>query len=831
MDKSFLRLVGALALTLVISLPAAASAWPTTRFIVFPGNPVANVEVLPAGENWQDYEFEDPDIAPNVEAIALVEASLGQAAEWFDKRGFPAPALELVEDEFGKAYRVYLCEARDADFSVEALMALGPSAALEQAWGPCGSVGAYVTECRNESFRNQYFYLNYNQVLAADNRLTELGYQTLAHELVHAIVPKTAAGASDTGCESGRWIREGLADALGWAVTDAKFAGDYAPERSSNAVVKRAGFRPYDEPLFDGSKEMPVVASEGFNVDAGYSSSSFWRYLSEASGEGWSFLVAGADGPPLGVLDVPFDTTMEPGWKRDVIWLNAGLRGQFNLTLGQLYGLFTSHFANQIPPMATYDRPPSSDDHEHWLSLLFGGCHEVELTADQPWKVVNVELDRLASDCIWVAPTGSPGKVEITFQAMETSYNELMDLQIGRPGTTLLARPIPPGRVPLTDATYATMWRDFPQDGSQRTLYIVSNAARAPEETRPRQTRLVVALPGHDNSFLSPTAVQPAPVAPTPGQPGPAKPAKPLQQQRSETSDMVARQIELDKTSLNAGVSRSAEVARYVRVAGCVEPFVYDACGPQLSINLNLVPGSYGALGMTTGDGGLAAQAFGGLMSMARTSMVDAGPVMQEIEAKLDQIDGHRVSISIPLIDYGFRGDFDNAAISVDMSGDRIWRAISHPDAVGRTRLTGSVTIEEYSPFMVRGRFTAPLAEFVENPSGGPALYQRRDTIRGRFNSLAPWLVDARVEVVQTASHEEIAEDIANALGLSPKTVQTLRDQGVIPQGNALPNASGGNSGGGAIQTPVECTCECAIKSVADDLCQLLCEEEFAACP
>jgi hypothetical protein len=373
---------------------------------------------------------------------------------------------------------------------------------------------------------------------------------------------------------------------------------------------------------------------------------------------------------------------------------------------------------------------------------------------------------------------------------------------------------------------FIASWRDLGQDGSKRTLYIVSNAADEASETQPRTVTLSVAKPGNTNSaWVGP--LPPAPVAARPQPPSYDRHAKRLSKQQRDTAKMIEDQMNLDKQSLNPNVSNSTTVRRHSDQPGCPEPFKYSACGPRLQINLELMPGTYVSPGGANAQGGIAAQAMGGFQAMSQTSLFDTEQTMKALQARVDAIDGSAVNIAIPLIDYGFSGSVPNAAISVKMSGGRSWRAFGPPDEQGRTRLTGTVTIEEFTPTVIRGSFTAPLAE-LEAGEQGP-IYRSRQTVTGTFTSVAPWQNDERVQILPDST-EQMADEIANTLGVPADVIYSMKQKGTLPGGSTAPAAGAGTSSasGGAIGG--ECSCECAMRKYADELCELFCEEEFAAC-
>lgn len=796
----------------------AAEPWPTTRFKVFVGNPFVGSNAFDELVGFDRGEFEDRIGRPDDEVIEEIERALTEAAGWYRRHGFPPPLIEpLVETKQGPAYQVYVCRE---EFDQTLLPGLP--------WGRCNRAGAYLTPCDSDTTRNRVLYVNSEQSLDDDDQLTELGYQTIAHELMHAIVSNTPAGRSNGDCSLSGWISEGIPDAISYDIAGEIWRGRYHEPADSGAVIKRYGYRPYLERL-PQSGDVPLPTDPQTRLAATYATSSFWRYLADSSPEKWEVLLTRRPGAAPGLLDVPLPDGR--GWEREVSWVDQVVRGKFNLSLGQMYGLFVSSFSHRIAPMRTYARPPTAENHEHWVNLLFGECEEVNISAGNPSQTITVDVNGLASACVWVNPTGAPGAVQISFMAGSDDLSLLQDLSIGRAGTTLLVRGSPIAHTPHGPTQYVASWRDWPQDGTERTLYVITNVANDPTRSRRRTFELTAVFPNNSNSARAAASVPAARVAPPPLRPGYEKHAPSLARQRQATAAMIAEQMNLDKAALNPHVSRSTDISRQVNVHDCREPFRYTVCGPHMTISLSLMPGTWAGPGLSTTQGGLAAQAFGGLQAMAQSNPFDAQTVMQELTARLDRIDGSEVNIAIPLIDYGFTGSFDNAHISVRMSGERIWHAIGPPNINGDTPLTGQVTIEEYTPFVVRGSFVAPLAEIMLSAQQEP-VYTPRQTVTGTFTSVAPWQKDERAQILQLDTQEQIADDIANTLGVPPGMVHSLKQQGAIPGGPSPAGgggAGGGGSGGGAVQSQ-DCTCECSTRPFADELCELLCEEEFAAC-
>jgi len=178
------------------------------------------------------------------------------------------------------------------------------------------------------------------------------------------------------------------------------------------------------------------------------------------------------------------------------------------------------------------------------------------------------------------------------------------------------------------------------------------------------------------------------------------------------------------------------------------------------------------------------------------------------------------------MLDYGFTGEIDRAAIHVTMKDEKILSAVGPPDREGRQLLTGQVMIEEYSPHVLRGSFTAPLAVIVEEEDG-TAHYERRETVTGTFTIVAPWQSDERIAIVHD-DQEQMVEDLANTMGApggaSYEIIQDGDRQKVVPKQGSAASAIGGGSSSGT------CSCECDMRGKVDELCEMFCEEEFAAC-
>lgn len=844
------HLLARIALVVVCALPGTSAQaqyrWPTLEFEVFPGNPWVGSTLYEFLGNYDWLETEDWIFRMSDEQIQEFERAFNEAAAWYQQHGFPPPELEINEDaEGGPKYRVYVCsyewDRQLWDKLVDLTNSIGSAisgenpdlqnfelGALEPEFSRCGGAegytGAYISDCNPG--RSGIFYINRDGVLRPDGRLTELGYQTLAHEMFHAIWPKTVAGRSQDRCYTGKWITEGLSDALGWDIAEELWRHRYTPSTRDADIGKRWGTRPYYERL--PQRGAINLASSGVEFPVGYRSSSFWRFLADVHPRGWNiFVSAGRPGPP-GLLDLPLEGSR--GWAREVNWLDKGLRGKFNYGLDAMYASFTGWFVYSIPPYSNFKNRPldSLEVLDEWAKLLFDECEEIDLRVE-PMRKVNLSLKGLASRCVWIGPTGTAGAQSLMFQVAHDDLDLLRDIWISQPGTTLQVRGSYTGEVPGGPARFITTWAEFTQDGSKPNLYVISNVARKPDQSKPREFELTATIPS--NTVSARGALPPRKHVPTPEQPAHEKHARSMNQRKSDTQRMVNEQINEDKKSLTEHAVGGAVVSRSLMEHDCAEPFLYDPCGPQMSISLTVAPGNYLTLGQASAQGGQAGQLMGSLQAMAQTSTFDSMEVMPELAERMDAIDGSSVSIVTPLFDYGFTGSFSNAQISVTMQGGDRLTSRGNIDSTCRAPLTGQVTIEEYTPFIVRGSFSAQVVEFGAPPENScQAPITRSESVSGTFASVAPWRQDERVVVVND-SEAVMKEDIMNALGVPAGVAHALEEGGAAAAAGAAAQSGGGSGSGTSGGTlGSDCSCECDMRELADELCEFFCEAEFAAC-
>ena len=98
--------------------------------------------------------------------------------------------------------------------------------------------------------------------------------------------------------------------------------------------------------------------------------------------------------------------------------------------------------------------------------------------------------------------------------------------------------------------------------------------------------------------------------------------------------------------------------------------------------------------------------------------------------------------------------------------------------------------------------------------------------INGAFQIVATWAGDERISI-EFDEPEQIMDDLTENFGVDTSDYEIIQvgdKQQVVPKAAGSATSAGGGSSSG------ECSCECEYRALADDLCEMFCEEEFAAC-
>ena len=203
------RLVGYFLISTLLCLPhlesALAAQWPVKDFVVFFGEPWSSnvpdlVEIGRYVTDESSYELDTREDRPAhipESTVTEIENYLGLVARRYEALGFLPPTLEpVIRQADGRfAYRVYLYDT-DQD-----------------------APASYSTDCAGGVLRRIIRVDLDNPsspaglAIGQNGKITDKGYQDLAHELFHAV--QASYPLFKENCALGDWIFEGTADALG----------------------------------------------------------------------------------------------------------------------------------------------------------------------------------------------------------------------------------------------------------------------------------------------------------------------------------------------------------------------------------------------------------------------------------------------------------------------------------------------------------------------------------------------------------------------------------------------------------------------------------------
>lgn len=288
-----------------------------------------------------------------------------------------------------------------------------------------------------------------------------------------------------------------------------------------------------------------------------------------------------------------------------------------------------------------------------------------------------------------------------------------------------------------------------------------------------------------------------------------------------------------DVAGLTSDSPNAATARRDPRGSPCTlsKPFEFMACGPATTISLALMPGMAGSLDQTTTVGGQSAQIIDQLLALGQS--MDAG-TLEDWAREADARDGTSINLVIPLIDYGFTGSFGNAYITMNRANRdthySVYESVGPRDAKPGPEkafpLSGTVTIEEYTPWVLRGSFSAPMVDKAQSDmTADDPVLQVVHQLTGTFNVTGPWRGDRRAAVAQPDDPGRmVRQDLGSVFGTSLGGEAPGSGTATGGRGPGTPGPSAG-SGGGSL-----CDCSCNVAASAPSDCQAACEGTFLAC-
>ncbi|MFA7664610.1 MAG: hypothetical protein WCY32_00640, partial [Burkholderiaceae bacterium] len=613
--------------------------------------------------------------------------------------------------------------------------------------------------------------------------------------------------------------------------------------------LKIYGGRPYSLPL--------AAATRGGDDD--YFTSSFWRYLAELTHASKNGRPHPGHVPAEEDYSYLADLLAEPHSGPDtaagqLAWLNRNLRQHRHIRtdLATVYARFVATLAGITNTRLTSVRiPPDGTGRsleERWLDKLFDTCGDAGSIRPHVQTSHAISIQDNASACFRADLSRIGWTNNVRIELSGTDKGLLEQLHIGMPDGSFVSAPTIATN--QGSGTHVASWA-FPvvRDANGRSTFIVANMAKDPARTRAQGITLKIATDGYGFTMDS-------------GNQGPL-PAPPIH----------GPTLEQARGTSNSTPTRREAVERRLREKAAHEPTIEDLipatnvdrredsgggcstmrrslnlCGDQMVIRMRLLLFAQQRNMLEAG----AFDMFGAVFGMDGESMLaNSGRIALAADRLIGGITGSRIELRIPMVDYGFAGDFDNAVVEVSKADDdrHGYRAFGPRVYEGRRSHSrppnGQVTILEYSPTVLRGTFRAGLVDEA-NPGhhDAPTIATH---IEGEFIITSPWQGDPDFALDERATRQALIQNMLQQSPLGTDTMRELiRSSGAPPQAlcnaglddgqlEALGFATGcgpaSSSSGGAMSTPCSCDCDMREAEEKNPACPLACRTAWAACP
>lgn len=714
------QIVMACLLFALTSSTLAAAQWQVKDFEIFMGPP------QPYGDYFEElHDFDLDTVREYIDAsfqeeTLKMEHFLHDVAVQYEQMGFADPVasghLKPVYRQLtlNKKIRVYMTDITKWNSSLTR-----------------GNVALayYVDKCSN---MEQYNALVIHRPSAFKNgKFLQSTYQSLAHELFHAVQAASNFTTSSNKCNIGHWITEGTADAIAFDMAR-QLRGYTFPEWLNNpGFAKIWGSRQYNLPL---STRTP--GPTGLNE---YLTSSFWRHLAEVTRAN----MGGKDHPGSDEAEVDYKylaklmATRLPGSgpKFEIQWVSDWIRGYRYILrdLSQVYAQFTASIADYWAPGKRIKNVQISagDMENKWRELVFGTCKLILIpTPTSLGAPFDIPIEKNSARCFEVVVAGPAVAAELVIQEIALPDAIREQLRIGAVGGHLVAGPFMLDQAPhkaKIDPKYGPLpiWR-FPITMGIANIFVISNMAKNAEDTVRADVKLHVSNPDWGSSMTTTAENSPA-----------SKAGKPRQPKTRADASKHVRAMRANPTTRSAMAALASRDSAEADGSCEGQMKIANLCGPQLRITLVKDSGIPG-FGFVGGAGGIMKQ----MEASGAAFELDDQFQLESLSGLAQQNEGRMIELSIPLVDYGFQGIVKNAEVHVSKGSAGNFMAVQRtPDSNGFYPPNGSVTIDEYSPMLLSGRFSASLvdSEAVRNIMGSNPVLPPAGNITGSFVVSAPW--------------------------------------------------------------------------------------------
>lgn len=755
-----LTLPASAAVLLAVAFSAHAENWPTTKFELRNVDPASDMPGF-VGQLMGFSDEQEP-------VVAQYEQYLSEVAVYYQSMGFKAPNLPTTT--FGeKAYIVYLYDYPDKDTTAKAYYFVGGGIDLR---------------------------MDISRAIVGGNPVDRT-FEDLAHELFHNVQRSYQIAYE---LDHGTWIMEGQAQALGMEAAKKLRGIDINKGASEDYWL---GGRGYHRPLTTETH------------DENYRTASFWRYVGE------HMTAARTNGRAGKARTAPDYRYLAKIYGKhaflgpvsaagDLRWLDNALEKEVGLGLDRLYPNFAATFAAYVPYRLSKAPRSYKDTENKWLERAYGLCPAVPLGTGTPSGSVNVAIEENASRCFKADLSGT-GRFDVSIQVHADTASSLEALHIGVSGGTKVSSPIiayaPSG------GGYIGHWR-FRIPTAAPQVFIISNMAAKPSWSIKQDIVLNLTASQWDSSMTTPTPQAQPPSQPTQGS---GKRKTGTTASRDATRDANQEDMATGLAALSNQTAIGSRAFLNRNINPCNQPFAVLGCGPNTTIQLALTPGVLGDFSQTSGTGGMMGQFLSNLTAIADNGIEQTTQDLVAAQQKMGTMEGSEVSIVIPLIEYGFTGSFDNAHIS--MSGANREGGFQTGGSQGDH--AGKVTIEEFTPFVLRGQFSAGLTR----TSAADYTQVERRNISGSFVVAAPWEGDR--DVTYYRSGEDPTGSVTQDLN---EVIPGLGSLGVSSPQNSSAPATGSASPVGPAVGFASCSCSCQPIESYDKVCRPICAVAVQQC-
>ena len=825
------------------------AAWEITRFEIYQGPPIDapdRREIWEASQDpsrtvslsdrglammgWRSREEgeEDPDPA-FAEVIPDLEKFLGEVAGRYSSLGLADPVANgwldsVVRDKDGQlAIRIYLY--RYSPKAPPAFVTFGEE---------CGGgdrktsrkvihINTAVWAPRKDDSATWAQEENKRLIRGED-------FASLAHELMHPVIQ--ASPFMKGHCAVGKWISEGISDAISFDVTRSILSSNFGTNYRMNAIyrmkakfrdsigtpngaTKTFGLRWYQHPLQQHLEGENAPEDDAKKIH--YSTSSFWRYLAETRyiekrNPNDAYPTSRTNGGPgyslvdYGYLVDLFNSRhpyMPAGKKQtnplgDLRWVNEFLKSDkyFRTSAQRIFTRFISSMANYHVDRLSKAREDAgleapSISMERWMSVLFkDGEFEAGKTcfmaANEIGSPRGADMDVMvhpnAATCLMASPPSGPYPpgTMVDILVLGDELNVLKQLRIGLPDGSIESGPdihsFMGGGAP-----YYARW-SFPLSAVRDGTYILVNMAERPERTK----RFTGNFRFNLSSWESSKTTVPQP----PAQPPVKENSDGWRPSRRETVRKDA-EASFKQPMENLVPMTSVKRSGYDKTPRCDEQKLrLNMCGPQLRINLQLSP--FGVAGSFRGSAANSLyrdyMAMDGMNPIPNIQKYSANLI--DAERQMDARDGDRIRIAIPKIEYGFTGNINNADIRVDRArsgtrdNEKDYRTTGPnvPRDNGNGEISdppnGKVTIDEYSHYVLRGSFSGTLIDDKRDAAGNRVVI---GDISGTFNIPSPFTGDENFPLVMEQFEDEMINSMLEMIPASQLPVQEMLEQAGAP--------------------------------------------------